>query len=75
MIIVAFPWQFFAQAKVPAKGGTNVDRLLVWLRRGRLVRQNVRRLSALDDRLLADIGIARHELRHVARLGRQPGWE
>ncbi len=75
MITAVFPRQFFGPAKVPAKGGSNADSFLAWLRRMRLTRHNVRCLSALDDRLLADIGITRNELRRVARLGRLPGWE
>jgi uncharacterized protein YjiS (DUF1127 family) len=29
----------------------------------------------LDDRLLADIGVSRDQIRHVARLGRVPDWD
>jgi uncharacterized protein YjiS (DUF1127 family) len=35
-------------------------------RRHRLYRQTVSALAALDDRILADIGIGRHEIEQVA---------
>ncbi len=60
-----------------ARRGTGADllmRLSAWLRQRREVRRSKAELSVLDDRLLADIGIERHEMGEVARLGHLPGW-
>ena len=37
-----------------------------WIR----ARETARQLSALSDRELSDIGIARHDIAHIARQGR-----
>jgi uncharacterized protein YjiS (DUF1127 family) len=39
------------------------------LRRWLRARETARQLSALSDRELSDIGIARHDIRQVARQG------
>lgn len=49
-----------------ARGGA------AWIRRWWQIRRNVEILTALDDRLLADMGIARDQVRYVAKLGRLP---
>lgn len=66
-------------AKQPATGMAAAftgagDRLARWLRRQWRIRRNIDRLSALDDRMLADIGITRDQVRDVAQIGRLPGW-
>jgi uncharacterized protein YjiS (DUF1127 family) len=38
----------------------------VWYRRHRLYRETVSALTALDDRVLADIGVGRHQITDVA---------
>jgi uncharacterized protein YjiS (DUF1127 family) len=38
----------------------------VWYRRHRLYRETVSALAALDDRVLADIGVGRHQIEDVA---------
>jgi uncharacterized protein YjiS (DUF1127 family) len=35
------------------------------------IRKDVRRLSAMDDRLLSDIGISRSEIEHAVHAGRR----
>jgi uncharacterized protein YjiS (DUF1127 family) len=40
--------------------------VLVWYRRHRLYRETVSALAALDDRVLADIGVGRHQIEEVA---------
>jgi uncharacterized protein YjiS (DUF1127 family) len=37
-----------------------------WYRRHRLYRETVSALAALDDRILADIGVGRHQIEEVA---------
>jgi uncharacterized protein YjiS (DUF1127 family) len=64
-----------ATTGVPALIANVVERFIVWARRRRQVRRNIRRLTVLDDRLLADIGVARDQIRQVARLGRLPDWD
>ena len=50
-------------------------RALAWYRRRRQARHAVWHLANLDDHLLADLGIPRHQVRRVAREGRLPEWE
>jgi uncharacterized protein YjiS (DUF1127 family) len=50
-------------------------RALAWNRRRRQARRAVWHLANLDDHLLADLGIPRHQVRRVAREGRLPDWE
>lgn len=56
----------------PAQFAFAARRGTAWIRRWWRVRRNVEMLTALDDRLLADIGIARDQVRYVAHLGRLP---
>jgi uncharacterized protein YjiS (DUF1127 family) len=37
------------------------------------VRRNIALLSSLDDKMLADVGIPRDQVKHVAGLGYVPG--
>jgi uncharacterized protein YjiS (DUF1127 family) len=50
-------------------------RALAWYRRRRQARRDLWHLANLDDHLLADLGIPRHQVRRVAREGRLPEWE
>jgi uncharacterized protein YjiS (DUF1127 family) len=49
-----------------------VSSCIAWIRRRWLVRRNVELLSALDDKMLADIGLVRDQVEYVARLGHLP---
>lgn len=48
-----------------------VKNAAVWLRRYRSLRRAERDLLALDSRLLADIGIERHQIRQYVWQGRR----
>jgi uncharacterized protein YjiS (DUF1127 family) len=60
--------------KPAATAAGTIGLCVKWVRHRLQIRRNAEILSALDDRLLADIGLARNEVRRVARLGRLPGW-
>ena len=47
-----------------------VKRRIAWIGAEHRMSQALKELSALDDRLLADIGLRRSELAHAARRGR-----
>ncbi|HEV2507476.1 MAG TPA: DUF1127 domain-containing protein [Mesorhizobium sp.] len=49
--------------------------LVVWIRRWRAVRRTRKRLSELDDRMLADLGFYRDQIGLVARRGCLPEWD
>ena len=52
-----------------------IRRLIAWIRSERRIRRGIAELSALDDILLADIGVARGQIVHASRYGRPPqGW-
>ncbi len=63
----------------PSRHGVTIGgwlaRAVAAVRRAQRERQVIRDLSVMNDRLLADIGIARHEIRAVAKgqLSRRPG--
>jgi uncharacterized protein YjiS (DUF1127 family) len=50
-----------------------IKRLIVWTRNERRLRRGVNELMALDDRMLADIGLTRGDIGHAARHGRTWG--
>ena len=50
------------------------DRAKIAVARWRRIRRNTVRLSDLDDRLLADIGVRRDQIGAVARAGKLAGW-
>ena len=47
-----------------------VARLIAWIRAEHRVRRDLAQLRAADDRLLADIGLARGQIDHAVRHGR-----
>jgi len=47
-----------------------VTRLLGWVKAARETRRATRELMALDDRLLADIGVRREEIEYAVLFGR-----
>ena len=47
-----------------------VRRLLAWIRSERQIRSGIRDLRALDDQILADIGLPRGHIEYAARYGR-----
>lgn len=50
-------------------------RLAAWLRRQWKMSRDTARLTALDDHLLADMGLTRGEIRGLVRRGQPPrGW-
>jgi uncharacterized protein YjiS (DUF1127 family) len=51
-----------------------VSRCIAWIRYRRQIRRDVEALKALDDYLLADIGLRRSQIRDTARIGRLPGY-
>ena len=52
-----------------------IRRLIAWIRAERRIRRGIAELSALDDNLLADIGVARGQIAHASRYGKPPqGW-
>jgi uncharacterized protein YjiS (DUF1127 family) len=58
-----------------ASSGTNlrlhpVKQLAAWIRNKRRFRRAMNELMALDDRLLADIGLTRGQVEQAARQGR-----
>ena len=58
-----------------AASGTNpwlhpIKRLAAWIRNKRRIRRAMTELMALDDRMLADIGLTRGQVGHAARHGR-----
>ena len=52
----------------PLKAG---KRLMAWISDERRIRRGIRELRALDDRLLADIGLSHGGIEHAARYGRR----
>lgn len=49
--------------------------VVAWIRRQVKISRDTARLTALDDYLLADMGLARGEIRGLVRRGRLPaGW-
>jgi uncharacterized protein YjiS (DUF1127 family) len=44
-------------------------RLIAWFRNERRIRRGIDELRALDDRMLADIGLTRATIEHAARHG------
>ncbi|QDY99653.1 DUF1127 domain-containing protein [Nitratireductor mangrovi] len=70
------PFPYRPTAPQPAARAASFWRAAgAWLDRRRQFRRSVAGLSSLDDRLLADLGISRDEVRRVAGRGRLPGWE
>jgi uncharacterized protein YjiS (DUF1127 family) len=57
-----------------ASGGARwlhqIKRLTAWIRYERRIRRDINELMALDDRMLADIGLSREQVPHAARHGR-----
>lgn len=51
-----------------------VRRWLAATGRRRLIRRDIARLMALDDRMLADIGLSRAAIEHAVGNGRLPDW-
>ncbi|WP_179221710.1 DUF1127 domain-containing protein [Inquilinus limosus] len=52
-----------------------LDRIAAWIRRQVKMSRDTARLTALDDHLLADMGLTRGEIRGLVRRGRLPaGW-
>jgi uncharacterized protein YjiS (DUF1127 family) len=43
-------------------------------RKERQARRDIRELMYLDDRMLADVGLTRAEVKNCARYGRLPAW-
>jgi uncharacterized protein YjiS (DUF1127 family) len=58
--------------RAQATRANGVRRLIEWIRNERQIRRSIRELSALDDRLLADIGVPRGHIEYVSRYGRLP---
>lgn len=56
-----------------AKAVDAARRALARFRHWRQVRRNIALLSSLDDKMLADVGIPRDQVKHVAGLGYVPG--
>ena len=54
--------------------GILAERCKAALVRWRRIQRNRVSLSDLDDWLLADLGIRRDQIDHVARAGKLPGW-
>ena len=55
---------------------TNAVSLCVaWIRHQHRLRRGHRRLMALDDHLLADIGLSRDQVERAARSGHLPAWQ
>jgi uncharacterized protein YjiS (DUF1127 family) len=50
-------------------------RWVEWIRSERRIRRATHELMAMDDRMLADIGLSRADLAYGARYGRLPGRE
>jgi uncharacterized protein YjiS (DUF1127 family) len=50
-------------------------RLIAWIRTERRIGAGIDQLNALDDHLLADIGLSRDTIAYASRYGRLPdGW-
>ena len=49
---------------------TMIQRSIEWLKERRRMRRATDELTALDDRMLADIGLSRGEIFHAVRHGR-----
>ena len=56
-----------------ARAGHAARRALARFGHWRQVRRNIALLSSLDDKMLADVGIPRDQVKHVACLGYVPG--
>ncbi len=52
----------------------SIKRRTEWMRVERRSRRGIDDLMALDDRMLADIGLTRGDVAHVARYGQLPMW-
>ena len=68
-----------ARAASDAGAASSGRTLLTWIRRriaeirkNRQIRRDLEELLALDDRLLADIGLHRCDVEYAARYGRRP---
>jgi|GEM_PF-1956226 len=64
-----------ASAEAPAAAGKAPNllvRALAWIAEQRRISRTIATLSELSDHTLADIGIARSDIPHVARYGRTP---
>ena len=72
-------WRAQPAADRPTRHGVTIGgwlaRAVAAVRRAQRERQVIRDLSAMNDRLLADMGIARNEIRAVAKgqVSRRPG--
>jgi len=65
--------QIAAIRPTPAAG--ILGRVAAWIRRQMKMSRDTARLTALDDHLLADMGLARGEIPTLVRHGRLPrGW-
>jgi uncharacterized protein YjiS (DUF1127 family) len=49
-----------------------VNRLVAWINSVRAIRSGIAELRAMDDRLLADIGLTREQVEYLSRYGRLP---
>ena len=50
----------------------SIRRQIEWIKHQRQISHDLNRLREFDNRLLADIGVSREELFHVAWYGRRP---
>jgi uncharacterized protein YjiS (DUF1127 family) len=70
---VALPRDAVAPLSATARQLHPLKRLTAWIRNKRRIHRGMKELMALDDRMLADIGLTRAQVEHAARRGRPFG--